>query len=457
MGNSARVNALEWLPSSRKTRFTFVGVIVLAVVALAGWRPAYVAWKLHAARSALGQGRIEVAIQALRSAEHFEPERAETLYLLGRACRRAGDLEEAKSYLGRAGKAGWPESDLRAQQHLMLMQTGRFDRADSDLQRMLENGVEDWLAEEVYEARAKGYLTTYRLSDALLCLNYWIEWRSQAVQPRMWRADLWERIKRWEAACEDYRAVLTSDRSHLPARKRLAECLLQLNRAGEALDEFCLCLQTDPDDEDALIGAATCRRRLGRVADARRDLKAALRGELTAPQRAAALVELAQIALDEKAPSEAIRLLTEASRLDPRNTVAQHLLGTAYFRLGQADRAQRHIARAQQTTERFNRFSEITEKLLDTPQSAELRWEAGNILMEEGMMRDGAAWMATALVYDPYHIKTHETLAEYYAEFGEERLAARHHAMAENAREEPMNASQARSDGTSRLARQPDL
>lgn len=439
-------------PRGRKLALA-LGVLLFAGLVAVGWRPLYVAWELRAARSRLAEGKIEAALQALQSAERFDPDRAETVYLLARAHRRADELDKATLYLERARNANWPESDLRSQRYLMLMQTGHLDRAEPYLREVLRERAEDWLAEEIYEARAKGYLSTYRLKEAALCLNFWIEWRSQAVQPRIWRADLWERIELWGAACDDYRAVLRADPSHRLARRRLAECLLNLNQSRDALEHYQICLETDPDDVEAAIGAATCRLRLGRVGEAKHHLESALRGDVTPVQRASVLVELARIALEERQIARALELLTEASELDPRNTVAQHLLGIAYARLGDDERAARHTARAKQMTERSNRFAEITRKLLITPEDADLRWEAGMILMEEGMEGDGAAWMATALVYDPYHNKTHEQLAQYYVETGDARLAAHHRAMARNARQEPPKALEAPAGGNDRLAK----
>src|SRR6266446_10176563 len=89
-----------------------LGVVVLGL-AVAGLRWGYVAWQTHAARQALSEGQPALAAALLRKAESLQPNRAETLFLLGRALRRSGELEAAASYLERALQAGWPESEVR--------------------------------------------------------------------------------------------------------------------------------------------------------------------------------------------------------------------------------------------------------------------------------------------------------------------------------------------------------
>jgi Tfp pilus assembly protein PilF len=61
------------------------------------------------------------------------------------------------------------------------------------------------------------------------------------------------------------------------------------------------------------------------------------------------------------------------------------------------------------------------------PENADLRWEAGRILMDQGMLTEGAAWMSTALIYDPDHKATHESLAEYYETIRPDEALARQH------------------------------
>ena len=78
----------------------------------------------------------------------------------------------------------------------------------------------------------------------------------------------------------------------------------------------------------------------------------------------------------------------------------------------------------------FDRATEITRRLISDPSNAELRCEAGAIMMDAGLKKEGADWLNTALKCDPNHSQTHELLASYYAEIGNHSLAGRHRLLA---------------------------
>src|SRR5215471_20836870 len=150
--------------------------LVLAGLAAPALRYAYGTWQARLARVALSEGKPAAALVILRRAELRDPNRAEILFLLGRALRRAGELGEAASYLDRAAAAGWPSDEVRLQKELLLVQSGAFAQAGDPLGEFLSRGASDDIAEEIYEARAKGFYSTFRLADALLCLDFWLKW-----------------------------------------------------------------------------------------------------------------------------------------------------------------------------------------------------------------------------------------------------------------------------------------
>lgn len=396
------------------------------LLALFGGRTGYVQWQLQRAREALARSEFEAARRSLHAAERVDSDHAEVLFQLGRVHRRAGPYDEALPYLDRAEQAGWSLDEVEQQRYLYRMQMGDFRAAEPYLNRILRTGCTDVLAEEIYEARAKGYLRAYRLGDALLCLNFWIEWRPDAVPPRLWRAQIWEQLERWQTAGEDYQAVLEIDPNHALARRMLAGSLLNLHNVQQALSEYERCLASNADDVEALIGAAKCHRRLGSTEEAETRLRSVLRRELTDTQRAGVLIELGQILAERKQFSQAIECFQKASRADPRSAQAQSALASVYLKTGDDGRAARHQRNADEMQRRFQRLTEIMQELITDPADAELRWEAGTILMQDGRDEEGAAWMRTALACDAHHQKAHRALADYYAKTGNHQLAAHH-------------------------------
>lgn len=379
------------------------------------------------------RGEFAAALSALEAAERWPPRRAETAYLLARAYRRSGELEQCQTWLETAAGRGWNPEDLQSQGHLLQIQGGRFDEAQSWLARVLSSDVEDELAEEVYEAQAKGFLRSYRLNDAVVCLRFWIQWKPQAIEPRLWLADVWERCDRWQSAADEFQAVVDLAPDHFEAHRRLAENLLNLNRVESACEHFQYCARNAPQDDRVALGMARCLRRLGHLEEAERALVQQLDLYRTESRPVNLLVELGQVSLDLRQTGRAIDLLQEATRADPGHALAHSTLAEVFRRTGQVQLADEHRATADQISQRYDRLTKIIGQLADDPGDADLRYEAGRLMMEQGLRSDGAAWMATALVADPGHRPTHEALEEYFTSIGDTKRASHHRKM----RDEP--------------------
>jgi len=417
----------RWFPRSTRARAASVVLLGVCVTAAFGWRWAVVTWRIHHARAALAGGDVSEALSQLESAERLQPDRAEVLYLLGRACRRNDQMDRVLPYLYRAGEQGWPEKDLRNQRYLTLVQAGRFEDTESYLKEVLRKGTDDGLAEEIYEAQAKGYLKTYRLGDALVCLRYWVQWKPKAVQPRLWLADIWLRLDNHKSAIRELKAALEVDPDHPSANRMLAQSLMALQQIEEAKRHFERCLVIDGNDLAALIGIARCERRLANAAASRGHLNRLLQRTLSTEQRAEVLLELGQMEfVDSRNPQAAITLLIQAERLAPHNHLIHATLANAYRKTGQTALAARHDRKVKDIEASFNRMTEITKQLIRTPGNVELRFEAGMILMKQGLKKAGADWLETVLVYDRRHRETRLALARYYEEIGDKRTAEQH-------------------------------
>jgi len=376
-------------------------------------------WTLRSARQLLHMSNLESAaiaktrLQALgQQQQHVS---AETHYLLGRAQRRTGEIEEALESLKHAESAGWDAAQIQLQRQLALIQRGHIDQQTAAFDRLVLQNSPDDIAYEIYEAMARGYMFTYRFQDALHCLNFWTDWCRTAVDPRMWRATLWEQTEQWDQAISEYREVMRLDPTNLTSRQSLARILLtQMNEPDEAYSVLKDSLTLDADNVLTQIGLASCERHLARPEDSERRLRALLKQSLSATERTSVYQELGQVLLDRREVSEAIELLKSVVEAEPLNSAVHYSLGTAYSWQGDADLASKHLEQSRQLTEQFARLTKITAELVNHPKNADQRWEAGQILMDRGMHTEGAGWMATALIYQPDHQKTHASLAAYY-------------------------------------------
>ena len=144
-------------------------------------------------------------------------------------------------------------------------QAGDIKGTEAYLKGLIAGGANDEVAEELYESLVKGYLSEFRLHEALVCLNHWIEWRPREVQPRVWRAELWVQIKDWNKAAKEYEGILELEPAHRSARHGLAEAMLSQNRVQEANEQYQQLYAQTPDDPVTWIGLAHCERRLGNL------------------------------------------------------------------------------------------------------------------------------------------------------------------------------------------------
>ena len=405
-------------------------LVAAAILAVWGWPWLRVGWHLRTARNALGCGDVAAALAPLHAADRTGSDSAEVQYLLAVAHRRKGDLGEFGDRLQRAAELGWPEEDIERQRWLASVQTGQVQSLPSRVQEAEARGLPDELAEEIYEAAAMGYLAAYRLRDAWAWLDLWLQWRPESPTARFLRGQLYEKLANPAKAVEDYRAAVASLPADCRVRVKLGQALLQVNQVEEAREEFRACLDASPDDADALLGMAQCARQSGDDAEARRALESALAEELSGERRAVALAEVGCILLREKRVQEAIGALSEAAESAPGDPSIHDVLALALAGVGQGEQARYHQEQARLLRAQQERVAKIKRALDDAPDNAELRCELGSILFEQGLAKEGADWLRTALGCDPRHRRSHELLGQYYAEAGNRSLAADHRWMA---------------------------
>jgi len=402
-------------PRRRYYRVVFVG-LVLAVIAWFVLPEIWLSWQLSAARRELSRAKAEAAIERLQCAMTVSPRSAEVNYRLAVAQRRAGHLDSVEVPLAAAKKLGWPPDDIERQVLLATAQSGDVDAVDARLKSIMARGASDEAAEEIYEALAIGFLKTYRLKEAWDCLNYWGEWQPKAIFPKFWRADICRRIMNPTAEEQEYREILAIDPDHVSSRYRLAEVLKDSNRIEEAAREYQSSLKRDSRLPEAMIGLAECQRRLGQITLAIPLLSQALELKLNPAQRSAVLTQLGQIKADAGEWPQAIEQLEQAVELAPSEAATLFALSQAYSSSGQEQKGLEALERSRKVRSQRDRIEEIARILVDQPGSAELRYEAGKILMDLGMKDDGAAWLKTALKMQPNHEAARAAIDDYERE-----------------------------------------
>ena len=359
--------------------------------------------------------------------------RSDVQFVLSVANRRASRFDHFEKHLHRAEQLGWPGEEVALQRWLATAQRGHVELVEPQLNRLIAAGATDEVAEEVYEALAEGYLATHRLKEAWKCLSYWSDWRPAAIKPRLLRGSICQQIGNSEQAAEEYRLLLKNNPSHVTGMAKLAHVLLETNHVQEAVDQFQRVLRLEPANVEMTLGLASGERRLGHAPTARQHLSHALTLKMNPLQQAECLSELGELDFEDGKYAQAIEHLQQAIELTPREARMHHALSRALLLAGQPEAAQRHVELNRELQTKSQRLHDITKTLFDQPQNADLRFEAGSILMEQGFQREAVGWLETAIACQPEHVPAHQALSAYFEAQGDTKSAARHRLLAQRA------------------------
>ena len=412
------------------------GLLALLLAVAAMWGPSlHDAADLSAARAAIAERnwpRAEALLKArgpighppaTKRARHVAAERH---YLLGRVYRRQRRFAAANLAFSEAESLGWDKGDIDRQRVLERAQTGDIRAVEEDLGRLLAAGADDAFAEDCYEAMTEGFIGSFRMPDARQCLDFWGRWQPGNPLPAYWMGVIEERYERPVLALDRYAQALAMNPRLYDARVRAARLELDTARLDDAQRHFRACLAERPDDPQAVLGLADCLLRSGDHGGARDLYHDALTTDLGKEQASAALTELGQMALEEGDARKAAMLLEQAVQVDPHGTRSRLTFAGALLRLGDEKGAKEQRDVAQRMAERQRRLAAVTHEALGKPDDADLRAEAGTILLDQGFVKEGLGWLETALRIDPDHPPSHRVLADHFASVGDRERASHH-------------------------------
>lgn len=412
------------VPGQRSLLFGLLGVMVVALAASFG--NLKLAYGLASARRALRGGDPNLAVAVLEQYADRGATSAEWQRLLLRSLRRAGRMDEAQKQLDAAEEVIADPADVRREKLLLQARKGQVKKLEPKLAALLRSGVNDETAEDIYEAMAQGYWTSYHVGDALRCLEFWSKWQTDNVAPRLWIAELYLRTERTDEAIDAYRGILEIDPNNTDALSGLGQLLVKKLEISEGAEMFARCLVRSPEHADSLLGLADCRRRQGGLEDVKDLLYDLLTLDLTPQQAGRAAGMLGTMALEERDYIQAVRLLREAILLEPDEVTKHESLATALVALGDDDGAAAERRRSRDITDRRERLTRAMRKVLENPEDADLRCEVGLIYIEAEKWHAGADWLLSALQINPGHRAAHDGLAKYFELTGDREKARQH-------------------------------
>lgn len=412
-------------PRRRRWLTAAGGLAVVALLGAAGWQ-GWVDYNLRSARRLAARRDFQPALDHLGRCRFAWPRDHEVLFLTARTARRAGRYAEAEDLLAACKARGCDPEAVSLELALLRAQQGELRRVEAYLQDALDRGHPDALL--ILEGLSQGYLTTFRLPEAVRCLDRWLESDPDAVQALVWRAEAAQRLHRATRALEDYRRAVALDPARRDARLRLAQMLLEANVPGEALEHFERLAREQPDDPVVLLGLARCRRQVGEPEQALPLLERLLAER---PNDAGALCERGRLEMDAHRPAEAEPWLRRAVEAAPYEKDAVYNLMRCMQDLGNRDEAATWRARLKGIDADLQRLSAVVGRIPDSPGDPDLRCQAGEILLRNGHEEEGLRWLGSALAQDPGHRPTHRVLADYFDGHGKKKEAEQHRKLAE--------------------------
>src|SRR5262249_25790050 len=160
---------------------------------------------------ALARRDLAGALAHLKLCLEAWPTSSETHLLAARTARRAGLYDDAEQYLHLCKKHGGVPEAIDLERALLVTQRGDW-KYEEYLHHCVTAGHPD--AEVILEGLVFSYMKTYRLGQALKCLDYWLEQHPDTVQALVWRGRCRELTRFFAEALEDYRQAVELEPDH---------------------------------------------------------------------------------------------------------------------------------------------------------------------------------------------------------------------------------------------------
>jgi TonB family protein len=312
--------------------------------------------------------QLEEAIGAYKKAIELKPDYQEAYLSLGPAYRAAKNVEAELNTYKQAAEA-IPNSieSLRMLAWAWANASGA-DKAVKVLKRIISINPNDFGA---YNSLGWYYMGLRHYEDAVPALLQAIQIKPDAAiayHNLGWAYSLQER---YQEAIEAYTKALQVEPTYsqlYKVHRELGDVYLKLNRHSEAKEAFDQAVKLNPDDGFAYFGLARLlwAQKKNSEADAMYLLGEAIMREAsferalqTEPNNPEALHKLGRSLVERNARlPEALNMLQQAVRAEPKNPGYLASLGWAYFKLERLEEAERYLDQAIQLNDKSATFYE---------------------------------------------------------------------------------------------------
>jgi len=406
------------------------GLLLIGALLAAPWcRTEYNLWQ---ARRALQARDAKVAINYLDSARRSDPARAETEFLLARANRRLGRMQDVQRHLSRAARLGWPPELVRREEWLALAQSGEVMRAEPHLGELLRNQHDD--GADICEAFVEGYFASFRFDRGMPLVEAWERDFPADPRPHIYRGMALEQQRLWDQAAEAYEHALSLEPDNCDCRLRLAGVLIESHEYDKAAAHLRRCRSERPDDPEVACRLAECLREQGEFDQARTLVAPLLERD---PRQPHARLLMGQLELMAGAYNSALQWLEPLCAENPSDVEARYALGQVLQATGHSEEAKEHLMFVSRARAELQEVQRLTDAANFRPDDPDQRYQIGIRLLKYDIPSHGAAWLRSVLDLDPGYGPAHAALADYYESIGNPQLAAEHRRRAAGEAKQP--------------------
>jgi tetratricopeptide (TPR) repeat protein len=354
------------------------------------------AYHLRSARSSLE--RLDYTNAELQLARHLDvcPTSVEGHFRLARLLRRLGRVSEGLEHVRACRRLGGPRDALDLETTLLRVQEGEFTSAmERSLRELFDNDPDSFY---ILEAFSQGYTKTYRLHEAMDCLNRMLERQPNNVYALLRRGWIAERFGQLDAAQEDYSRAVALEPRHALARQRLGEHqFVRRKNTAAAEEHFAALHQLAPGDANAGVYLARCWVEQGHWEEARQLLDELLAAH---PHDPVVLTERAKVALCDGQAARAEGWLQEAISLQPHTPHAYYQLFLCLSGQDKAAEAESFRRKYQELQDSLQRLDGLMQLAAKSPQDLRLRREIARLFSRLGEEQEAQRWLLTAMRAD---------------------------------------------------------
>ncbi|HLW67422.1 MAG TPA: tetratricopeptide repeat protein [Gemmataceae bacterium] len=366
-------------------------------------------------RSEMNRFRSEEALAHFEAALRVWPDDETSHIFASRAARRLGRFDLAEMHLLRCRELqSVPSLQLTLEWAYLRAAEGELLDVESYLYDQLRLHPE--LTPLIWEALIQGYSRVYRTTDALKCLNQWLERDGNNIQALVLLGNLHLDVHAFALAASDYEKAMALDSRRHDVRRSLAISLMNIGHYEDSLRHWEILHQSAGEDPDTLARMAQCHLRCNHVEATLALVKHILEIQ---PGFGPALRTRGQLELSEERPAEAEIWFRKAVEAMPYDYVSHYGLYESLRdqrketeKLGQEE----HM---RQLLNRLERIGEITShEIALHPRDANLQLELAKLFLSVGRPEDGQFWLHNALKLDPQLRDAYLELAEFYHQQG---------------------------------------